>query len=104
MHKNNKIMKNINIGPKINFNLENEREKYLKILGESPIFFGSILNLIWIIENNTSKMKIQKIKNTWTTWSPSLIEVENQVARSALSTIDLSQRVATLVIKTNAQD
>ena len=28
------------------FNSEYEREKYLKFFGESPIFFGSILNLI----------------------------------------------------------
>ena len=39
-------MKNINNGPKNNFNSENEREKYLRIFGESPIFFGSIMKLI----------------------------------------------------------
>ena len=39
-------MKNINIDPKNNFNSENEREKYLKFFGESPIFFGSIMKLI----------------------------------------------------------
>ena len=54
-------MKNINNDPKNNFNLECEREKYLKFFGVSPIFFGSILNLIWIIEENAIKIKIQKI-------------------------------------------
>ena len=39
-------MKNINNDPKNNFNSEYGREKYLEIFGESPIFFGSILNLI----------------------------------------------------------
>jgi hypothetical protein len=39
-------MKNINNDPKNNFNSEYERGKYLNFFGESPIFFGSILNLI----------------------------------------------------------
>ena len=52
-------MKNINNDPKNNFNSEYEREKYLNLFGESLIFFGSILNLIWIIENNAIKMKIK---------------------------------------------
>jgi hypothetical protein len=39
-------MKNIKINTKNIFNLENEREKYLEIFGESPIIFGSILKLI----------------------------------------------------------
>ena len=64
-------MKNINNDTKNNFNSEYEREKYLKV----PYFFGSILNLIWIIENNTIKIKIKLSEKTWTTWSPSLIEV-----------------------------
>jgi hypothetical protein len=38
-------MKNINNVPKNNFNTEYETEKYLNIFGESPIFFGSILNI-----------------------------------------------------------
>ena len=33
-------MKNINNDPKNNFNSEYGREKYLKIFGKSPIFFG----------------------------------------------------------------
>ena len=72
-------MKNINNDPKNNFNSEYEREKYLNFFGESPIFFGSILNLIWIIENNEIKMKIKISEKMWTTWSPSLIEVADQV-------------------------
>ena len=48
-------MKNINNDPKNNFNLEYEREKYLNFFGESAVFFGSILNLIWIIENKAIK-------------------------------------------------
>ena len=39
-------MKNIKINPKNNFNSENERGKYLKIFGESPIFFGLKMKLI----------------------------------------------------------
>ena len=39
-------MKNIKINPKNNFNSEYEREKYLKIFGESPIFFGLKMKLI----------------------------------------------------------
>ena len=39
-------MKNIKINPKNNFNLENEIGKYLKIFGESPIFFGLKIKLI----------------------------------------------------------
>ena len=57
-------MKNINNDPKNNFNSEYEREKYLNFFGESPIFFGSILNLIWIIENNAIKMKIKISEKT----------------------------------------
>ena len=53
-------MKSINNDPKNKLNFEYEREKYLKIFGESPIFFGSILNLIWIIEENGIKMKFRK--------------------------------------------
>ena len=41
-------MKNTKINPKSNFNSEYGREKYLKIFGESPIFFfiknGFIMN------------------------------------------------------------
>ena len=44
-------MKNINNDPKNNFNSEYERGVYLKIFGETFIFFGSILKLIWINEN-----------------------------------------------------
>jgi hypothetical protein len=39
-------MKNTNNDPKNKFNTEYEREKYLNFLGESPIYFGSILNLL----------------------------------------------------------
>ena len=39
-------MKNINNDPKNNFNSENERERYLKIFGESLIFFGLKMKLI----------------------------------------------------------
>ena len=52
-------MKNINIDPKNNFNLENERGNYLNFFGETLIFFRSILKLIWINENKTNKMKIK---------------------------------------------
>ena len=38
-------MKNIKINQK-KFNPENERGKYLKIFGESPIFFGLKMKLI----------------------------------------------------------
>ena len=51
-------MNNINNDPKNNFNTEYEREKYLKFFGESPIFFGSIMKLIWTNENKAIKMKI----------------------------------------------
>ena len=53
-------MKNINNDPKNNFNSENKREFYLNFFGETLIFFGSILNLIWINENKPNKMKIRK--------------------------------------------
>jgi hypothetical protein len=53
-------MKNINNDPKNNFNSENEREKYLNFFCECLIFFGSILNLIRIIEENAIKIKFQK--------------------------------------------
>jgi hypothetical protein len=39
-------MKNINNDPKNNLNSEKERGIYLKIIGETLIFFGSILKLI----------------------------------------------------------
>ena len=39
-------MKTIKINPKNDFNLENEREKYLKIFGESHIFFGIKMKLL----------------------------------------------------------
>ena len=52
-------MKNINNDPKNNFNSEYERGNYLKIIGETPIFFGSILELIWINENKAIKMKFK---------------------------------------------
>ena len=52
-------MKNINIDPKHNFNSKNEIGKYLKFFGETLIFFGSILKLIWINGNRTNKMKIK---------------------------------------------
>ena len=71
---------------KNNFNSEYEREKNLKFFGESLIFFGSILNLIWIIEENGIKMKFKKSKNTWTIRSPSLIEVANLMIQNAHST------------------
>ena len=51
-------MKNINNDPKNNFNSENERGFYLKFFGETLIFYGSILKLIWINENKRNKMKI----------------------------------------------
>jgi hypothetical protein len=76
----------------------------LNFFGESPIFFGSILNLIWIIENKAIKMKIKISEKTWTTWSPSLIEVANQVATNVRSIVHLSQRTTQLVFKRNAQD
>jgi hypothetical protein len=76
----------------------------LNFFGESPIFFGSILNLIWIIENNAIKMKIKISEKTWTTWSPSLIEVADQVDRNALSTMDMSRRAITLVFKRDGRD
>ena len=44
-------MKNINNDPKNNFNSKNERGIYLIFFGETLIFFGSILKLIWINEN-----------------------------------------------------
>ena len=52
-------MKNINNDPKNNFNSENKREIYLNFFGETLIFFGLILKLKWINENNTNKMKIK---------------------------------------------
>ena len=52
-------MKNINNDPKNNFNSENDREVYLKFFGETLIFFGSILKLIWINENKAIKMKFK---------------------------------------------
>ena len=48
-------MKNINNDPKNNFNSENERGIYLNFFGETLIFFGSILKLIWINENQRNK-------------------------------------------------
>jgi hypothetical protein len=39
-------LKNIKINPKNNFNSEIEKEKYLKIFGESPIFFGLKIKLL----------------------------------------------------------
>ena len=53
-------MKNINNDPKNNFNSEYERGNCLKFFGETLIFFGSILKLIWINENNLFKIKIIK--------------------------------------------
>ena len=44
-------MKNINNDLKNNFNSEYERGIYLNFFGETLIFFGSILKLIWINEN-----------------------------------------------------
>ena len=52
-------MKNINNDPKNNFNSEYERGIYLNF-GETLIFFGSILKLIWINENKRNKTKIRK--------------------------------------------
>ena len=52
-------MKNINNDPKNNFNSEYERGNYLNFFGETLIFFGSILKLIWINENKTNKMKFK---------------------------------------------
>ena len=52
-------MKNINNDPKNNFNSKYERGNYLKFFGETLIFFGSILKLIWINENKAIKMKIK---------------------------------------------
>ena len=48
-------MKNINNDPKNNFNSEYERGNYFKFFGETLIFFGSILKLIWINENQRNK-------------------------------------------------
>ena len=48
-------MKNINNDPKNKFNSECERGKYLNFFGETLIFFGSILKLIWINENQRNK-------------------------------------------------
>jgi hypothetical protein len=39
-------MKNIKNNPKNNFNLENERGKYLNIFGENTIFFGLKMKFI----------------------------------------------------------
>ena len=39
-------MKNTKINPKNNFNSKYERGKYLKIFGESPIFFGLKMKLL----------------------------------------------------------
>jgi hypothetical protein len=75
-------MKSLNNDPKNNFNSKYERGNFLKFFGETLIFFGSILKLIWINENKRIKMKIRKYEKTWTTWSPSLIEVADQVARN----------------------
>ena len=44
-------MKNINNDAKNNFNSEWKRGIYLNLFGETLIFFGSILKLIWINEN-----------------------------------------------------
>ena len=55
-------MKNINNDPKNNFNSEYERGNYLNFFGETLIFFGSILKLIWINENQRNKNKNQIIK------------------------------------------
>jgi hypothetical protein len=49
-------LKNINNDPKNNFNSENERGFYFKVFGETLIFFGSILKLIWINETKGNKM------------------------------------------------
>ena len=72
-------MKNINNDPKNNFNLEYERGNFLKFFGETLIFFGSILKLIWINENKRNKRKSENNQKTWATWSPSLIEVADQL-------------------------
>jgi hypothetical protein len=48
-------MKNINNDLKNNFNSENERGFYLNFFGKTLIFFGSILKLIWINENQRNK-------------------------------------------------
>ena len=53
-------MKNINNDPKNNFNSKYGIGNYLKFFGETLIFFGSILKLIWINENKRIKMKIRK--------------------------------------------
>ena len=48
-------MKNIKNDPKNNLNSEYEREKYLKMFGESPIFFWSILMLGLSVGSNFDK-------------------------------------------------
>ena len=58
-------MKKFNNDPKNNFNSEYEREKYLNFFGETLIFFGSILKLIWINENKPNKMKINSSFIFW---------------------------------------
>ena len=60
-------MKNINNDPKNNFNSEYERGKYLKFFGETLIFFGSILKLIWINENQRNKNQNQTSHHNWST-------------------------------------
>ena len=55
-------MKNINNDPKNNFNSKYERGFYLIFFGETLIFFGSILKLIWINENKRNKRKSENSK------------------------------------------
>ena len=55
-------MKNINNDPKNNFNSKYERRIYLNFFGETIIFFGSILKLIWINEIKRNKRKTENKK------------------------------------------
>ena len=51
-------MKNTKINPKKNSKYE--RGKDLKIFGESPVFFGLKMDLLWIKQNKTIKWKFRK--------------------------------------------
>jgi hypothetical protein len=76
----------------------------LKFFGENPIFYGSILNLLWIIEEKGIKRKFRKSKITWTIRSPSLIEVADLMVQNARSTCTWVNRMAQMVIQSNARD
>ena len=98
-------MKNIKVNPKNNFNSKNEREKYLNIFGETPIFFGSkneiIMNLNKIEQLNE---KSENTKKIGAIRSPSLIEVANLMDKLFAPSCCLVNMCTRLVIRSEHQD